>query len=251
MGLHLPQDLADNLRQRILQYVRLEGTEQMLAFYDDTALGSAKAGVLFTDHRIVLFDKKDLTVVALAEATVISLVRDSYNHLKHELTATAAGAQIRKDLYLAPAQAAQVDQVLASYVRPGLTITPCGKVDTTRKVAVRSREGFVFSTTHTIEGRPIEEYLGVVSGEVVAGTNVVIDVVASISDVLGGRSGAYESELASAREAAFKRAEHAAIELGANAIVGIDVDYLVMGSSGTILMVSINGTAVRLADRAP
>lgn len=102
------------------------------------------------------------------------------------------------------------------------------------------------TTTPTIEGQPVQQYKGVVVGEAVVGANIFRDLFASIRDIVGGRSGAYEKELEKAREAAFEEMEEKAAELGANAIVGIDLDYEVVGEKGSMLMVSISGTAVLL-----
>ena len=102
------------------------------------------------------------------------------------------------------------------------------------------------TTTPSVEGRPVNEYLGVVVGEAIVGANVFRDLFASIRDIVGGRSGAYEKELEKAREAAFEDIETRAREVGANAIVGIDLDYEVVGEKGSMLMVSISGTAVKL-----
>jgi uncharacterized protein YbjQ (UPF0145 family) len=104
----------------------------------------------------------------------------------------------------------------------------------------------IVTTTPNIEGHRITEYLGVITGEAVLGTNFVRDFFAKIRDVVGGRSGSYEKELARARETAFQEIQEEALELGANAIVGIDLDYEVMGESGSMLMVSISGTAVKI-----
>ena len=102
------------------------------------------------------------------------------------------------------------------------------------------------TTTPTVEGQPIQQYRGVVVGEAIMGANVFRDLFASIRDIVGGRSGAYERELEKAREAAFEELEDKAKALGANAIVGIDLDYEVVGEKGSMLMVSISGTAVVL-----
>jgi uncharacterized protein YbjQ (UPF0145 family) len=104
----------------------------------------------------------------------------------------------------------------------------------------------ILTTTPNIEGHRITEYLGVVTGEAILGTNFLRDFFAKIRDVVGGRSGAYENELARARETAFREIEEEALEIGANAIVGIDLDYEVMGETGSMLMVSISGTAVTI-----
>ena len=102
------------------------------------------------------------------------------------------------------------------------------------------------STTPTIEGKRITRYHGVVTGEAILGANIFKDFFAGIRDIIGGRSAAYEKELRKAREIAFAEMEAQAQCLGANAVVGIDIDYenITMGNSGGMLMVTLSGTAV-------
>ena len=102
----------------------------------------------------------------------------------------------------------------------------------------------IVTTTPGIEGRRIRQYLGLVTGEAILGANIFKDLFAGIRDIVGGRSAAYESELRKAREIAMAEMEQAAAPLGANAIVGIDLDYETVGGQGGMLMVSISGTAV-------
>lgn len=102
----------------------------------------------------------------------------------------------------------------------------------------------IVTTTNTVEGYQIAEYKGIVVGEAIMGANVVRDVFASITDIVGGRSGAYESKLQDARETALAELEDRARAKGANAVVGVDLDYEVVGQS--MLMVSASGTAVKL-----
>ena len=104
----------------------------------------------------------------------------------------------------------------------------------------------IVSTTPSIEGRPVSEYLGVVAGEAILGANIFRDVFAGIRDVIGGRSGSYEKVLREAREEAMKEMMEAARRHGADAIVGIDYDYETLGDTGSMLMVAVSGTAVRL-----
>ncbi|MGH1459182.1 MAG: heavy metal-binding domain-containing protein [Paracoccaceae bacterium] len=103
----------------------------------------------------------------------------------------------------------------------------------------------ITTTTPNIEGYKITDYKGIVVGEAIMGANVVRDLFAGITDVIGGRSGAYESKLADARKTALGELQQRAAELGANAVVGIDLDYEVVGNS--MLMVSASGTAVVIA----
>lgn len=100
------------------------------------------------------------------------------------------------------------------------------------------------STTPTLEGRPIREYKGIVTGEAILGANVFKDFFAGIRDIVGGRSAAYERELGRARSIALKELVESAERLGANAVVGIDLDYETIGANGSMLMVTASGTAV-------
>ena len=102
----------------------------------------------------------------------------------------------------------------------------------------------IITTTPNIEGKRIKEYLGIVTGEAVVGANLFRDLFAGLRDIVGGRSGAYEKELRKARNMAFEEITEAAQELGANAIVGVDIDYEVLGEKNGMLMVSVSGTAV-------
>jgi uncharacterized protein YbjQ (UPF0145 family) len=101
------------------------------------------------------------------------------------------------------------------------------------------------TTTPGVDGRAITEYLGVVTGEAILGANIVRDLFAGVRDIVGGRSGAYEEELRKAREIALQEMEAEANARGAEAIVGIDLDYETVGN-GSMLMVTASGTAVRL-----
>jgi len=102
----------------------------------------------------------------------------------------------------------------------------------------------ILTTTPSVEGRRIVEYRGVVFGEVVSGVDFIRDFAAGLSNFFGGRSGSYEEELMTARETALRELEQRAKEKGANAVVGIDVDYEVLGSDNGMLMVTVSGTAV-------
>ena len=106
----------------------------------------------------------------------------------------------------------------------------------------------ITSTTPTLQGKTITAYLGLVSGQAILGANVVRDFLAGISDIVGGRSQAYEQELGTARQIAMAEMTQAATRLGANAVVGIDIDYETIGANGSMLMVSASGTAVRVFD---
>ena len=102
----------------------------------------------------------------------------------------------------------------------------------------------ILTTTPQIEGRPIREYKGVVTGETIVGANFVKDFFASIRDVIGGRSGSYEKVLREAKDTSMEEMQQRAQQLGANAIVGIDIDYETIGQNNSMLMVAVSGTAV-------
>ena len=102
----------------------------------------------------------------------------------------------------------------------------------------------IVTTTPSIEGREIINYCGIVFGEVISGVDVVKDFVAGLSNFFGGRSSTYEEELMMARETALKEMEQRAAAMGANAVVGVDIDYEVLGADNGMLMVTASGTAV-------
>ena len=104
----------------------------------------------------------------------------------------------------------------------------------------------IVTTTPNIEGRTVERYLGIVTGEAILGANLFRDIFANIRDIVGGRSGAYEKELAQARDIALQEMKDRAQQMGANAVVGVDLDYEVLGQANGMLMVSASGTAVVL-----
>lgn len=106
----------------------------------------------------------------------------------------------------------------------------------------------IVTTTSTLQNREIADYLGLVTGEAILGANLFKDIFAGIRDIVGGRSGAYEEELARAREIAIGEMTASARALGANAIIGVDLDYETVGQNGSMLMVSATGTAVYVAD---
>lgn len=102
------------------------------------------------------------------------------------------------------------------------------------------------TTTPNVEGSAIATYHGVVTGETIVGVNAIKDLFSSVTDVFGGRSTGYEEELGKARETALSEMQARAQEMGANAVIGVDLDYEVLGSGGSMLMVSATGTAVTL-----
>jgi uncharacterized protein YbjQ (UPF0145 family) len=104
----------------------------------------------------------------------------------------------------------------------------------------------LITTTDGVEGRRIAAYLGIVTGETVLGVNIFRDLFSGLRDIVGGRAGGYQNALRDARESAIADMEEAARALGADAVVAVDVDYEVLGEKNGMLMVSVNGTAVRL-----
>ena len=105
----------------------------------------------------------------------------------------------------------------------------------------------ISTTTQSIEGKTITAYKGIVFGEVITGVNMFKDMAAGMRNIFGGRSKSYEDELISARQEAIREMEERASELGANAVVGVDIDYEVLGEGGGMLMVTASGTAVACA----
>ncbi len=104
----------------------------------------------------------------------------------------------------------------------------------------------ILSTTPTLEGKHITNYFGVVTGETIIGANIFRDLFAGIRDIVGGRAASYEKVLREAKDSALKEMSERAAEVGANAIVGIDLDYETVGSNGSMLMVTASGTAVKV-----
>ncbi len=109
------------------------------------------------------------------------------------------------------------------------------------------RKRMIVTTTPSVEGRPVEHYLGIVTGEAIMGANVFKDMFAGIRDIVGGRSGAYEEELRRAKDIAMHEMTQNAGALGADAILSVDLDYETVGSNGSMLMVTASGTAVQLS----
>ena len=104
----------------------------------------------------------------------------------------------------------------------------------------------LLTTTNNIEGRPVQQYVGIVTAETIIGANIFKDLFAGIRDIVGGRSGTYERVIEEARASALKELEQKAMQMGANAVIGIDLDFETVGSNGSMLMVIATGTAVKL-----
>ena len=110
----------------------------------------------------------------------------------------------------------------------------------------KDARGIIVTTTPAIEGQPVKEYCGIVTGEVIVGANLFRDFFANIRDIVGGRSGSYERILREAREQAIEELQAEAASRGGNAVIGVDLDYEVIGDTGSMLMVSASGTAVKV-----
>jgi uncharacterized protein YbjQ (UPF0145 family) len=106
----------------------------------------------------------------------------------------------------------------------------------------------IITTTPSVEDRPVHEYLGIVMGEAIVGANIFKDLFAAVRDVVGGRARGYEDALRGARQEALREMSNRAAELGANAVLGVDLDYEVLGKAGSMLMVTCSGTAVRIRE---
>lgn len=104
----------------------------------------------------------------------------------------------------------------------------------------------IVTTTNTVEGQPVKSYLGIVTGETIIGANLFKDLFASITDLVGGRSSSYEKVLREAKDTALEEMKQKALQLGANAIVGVDLDYETLGKANGMLMVTASGTAVKI-----
>lgn len=117
-------------------------------------------------------------------------------------------------------------------------------VNKKRYLCNKNSKTMLLTTTPTIEGQPIREYKGIVTGETIIGANFMKDLFAGIRDIIGGRSGSYEKVLREAKDTALAEMEQRAASMGANAVVGIGVDYETVGQRGSMLMVAVSGTAV-------
>ena len=122
----------------------------------------------------------------------------------------------------------------------------CGNGETTNLLLKIKIINMLLTTTNNFEGKPIQQYLGIVAAEAIIGANIFKDIFAGIRDIVGGRSGTYERVIEEARINALRELQDKAQQMGANAIVGIDLDFETVGSGGSMLMVVATGTAVRI-----
>ena len=119
------------------------------------------------------------------------------------------------------------------------------EISTFADLKLKDERVMLLTTTNTVEGKRVVHYYGVVSGETIIGANIFRDFFASIRDIVGGRSSSYEQVLREAKATALKELQDEAAALGANAVIGIDLDYETVGGNGSMLMVSVSGTAVK------
>jgi uncharacterized protein YbjQ (UPF0145 family) len=132
-------------------------------------------------------------------------------------------------------------------LKGGISSTPGSRIPTPgSRIPTATIPFMILTTTPSIENKTISAYLGIVTGEAIVGANIFRDLFANIRDIVGGRSAAYERELERARQLALDDLKESAQRVGADAVVGIDLDYEVLGSNNGMLMVSISGTAVKL-----
>ena len=120
------------------------------------------------------------------------------------------------------------------------------EISTFADLKLKDERVMLLTTTNTVEGKRVVHYYGVVSGETIIGANIFRDIFASIRDIVGGRSSSYEQVLREAKATALKELQDEAAALGANAVIGIDLDYETVGGNGSMLMVTASGTAVYL-----
>ena len=121
-----------------------------------------------------------------------------------------------------------------------------GNGKTINQLLKTKNKNMLLTTTNNIEGKPIQQYIGIVTAEAIIGANIFKDIFAGIRDIVGGRSGTYERVIEEARANALHELEGKAQQLGANAVVGIDLDFETVGSGGSMLMVVATGTAVKI-----
>lgn len=120
------------------------------------------------------------------------------------------------------------------------------EISTFADLKLKDERVMLLTTTNTVEGKRVVHYYGVISGETIIGANIFRDFFASIRDIVGGRSSSYEQVLREAKATALKELQDEAAALGANAVIGIDLDYETVGGNGSMLMVTASGTAVYL-----
>lgn len=249
MGLILGDAITEKILGRLRGYGLLEEDERVLLIWDETILGSAKTGLLVTDRRIAQFDKSDAKAMRWADARSISVtVEPPPPHLLNRVVVIGKdGGRLEKYVVGSEKDLLTLEALLRSTVPESVTVR--GQAESAEATAEERRErriqrgssDLILTTTPGIEGRRIVQYRGIVLGEAVVGANIVADAIAGIQDVTGGRVHVYEEEFTDAREAAFSQIADAARALGANAIVGIAVDYETIGR---MLIVCARGTAV-------
>ncbi len=235
----------------VASYVPMESAENMVVFVDATTFGAGKTGLIVTDRRFISFEKKAVTAVSIGDITRVDLTRDKPGALNHQIVVESAGSRIHRVLQITGEQLTELTEAIRPFAPAGSLPAPPPAPPASWELHVtRGAPGFTVSTTPTLEGRPIREYLGIVSAEAVMGVNVIGDILAAVTDVVGGRSGALETALCEGRVAVTRVLENVASKLGANAIVGIEFDYQLLGTPSKMVLVTVNGTAVRVADGA-
>src|SRR5262245_60831168 len=194
MGIWTREQLTEKQRGRVREYAGLEDGEELQHLYDRTTLGSAKAGFALTDRRAILYDKRQVTAIRFADVTkvVIAVFATTPPRRAIELTGMASTAargespapcqSVVVDVFLDDAGMRQLADLIRARVPAGTSVFQNDKPKDWEQRVHRGTSGFILTTTPTIEGRPIREYLGIVSGEAVIGANVFADIAASITD---------------------------------------------------------------------
>ncbi len=172
------------------------------------------------------------------------------------LIRSGSAVNVASLFYLTPPTTALIawamfDETLSALAIAGMAIAVAGVLAGAQGLEsglfpTPQEHAMLMTTTQSLDGQPIRQYLGVVNGEAIIGANLFKDMFASIRNVVGGRAGSYERTLADARRIAMEEMEEAAQKLGANAVIGIDVDYEVLGADNGMLMVCVSGTAVKI-----
>jgi uncharacterized protein YbjQ (UPF0145 family) len=252
VGYIVEREITDAVRDDFFRSHHLDAAEKLLCICHDGSSakpGGGSAGVALTPTQLIGFDKKgaeSLGYGAIAAARLEVFIGGRPTHwLK---VARSDSRRLERRLVATRPELADFAERLCERLPVGveLDVDEPEKLGGERPVAsfVHQPKQVILSTTAGIEGHQIRHHLGLVACETVLGLGLFKDIEAGVTDVLGGRSGAYERELGDARESTLKQVERAAVHLGASAVVGLRFDYEALGSS--MLMLCVTGTAVAL-----
>jgi uncharacterized protein YbjQ (UPF0145 family) len=233
--------LTSEIEAKVTHYVALQPGELNRFAQDTTTFGSFKAGLVLTDRRIVCFDEHDHDAIAAADITSVDFKGMSSGGLAWITVERRSGDRLQRPLALQVKELALFRNTLRVLVGPTGTVTG-DVIDDPVDRFERSTPSLLLSTTSTIEGRRVKDYLGVITAEVVEVADFVTTVATGLKEFSGGRSAWYEGVLATARKSAFRELTDSARTLGAQGVVGISLDYETVGSK--ILVMTVAGTAV-------